>query len=78
MGRLKVMRPRPRLISQAELRSFVALQNSLRLIQRFYDQRSGELLAALLAGGEVESGTHIAEVVSRAHGPKLERRLLVR
>jgi len=75
---LKVMHPIRRLISQAELRSFVALQNSLRLIQSFYDQRSADLLAALLTGGRVELGTHIAEVVSRTHGPKLERRLLVR
>ena len=78
MGKLKVMPPALRLISQAELRSFVALQNSLRIVQRFYNQRSTELLEILLAGAQVENGTHVAETITHSRGPWKESRLSVR
>jgi hypothetical protein len=56
----------------------VALQNSLRVIKKFCDQRSLELLESLRLEAKVEPGTHLAEVVVRMHGGSRRENLVVR
>jgi len=79
MSRLKVLQPASsQRISQAELRSFVAVQNSLRVVKQFYQRRSMELLEALHAGADIEDGTHIVEIQVSTRGNTRIEKLIVR
>ena len=64
-------------IRQHELARFVGLRNQIELFADELDKLAATILERAQNGGEIESGTHIAEIDFRTNGGRYEEVLLV-
>ena len=62
MGVVVQLMRAPALVTQEDIEALIGLQNQIRNLQRMYDKQAAALLDLLVAGAEVETGTHTAEV----------------
>lgn len=49
--------------------ALIGVRNQIQSLTRLYNRQAAELLARLMAGAEIESGTHTAFIEEESCGP---------
>lgn len=63
---IREIRPR---VAQADLEMIIGLENQIRSLVRIYNRQTSAILTRLIAGAEIEAGTHTAELEEDTCGP---------